>query len=352
MYVSNEQHQSARKLKGNNMKKYEFKPITINDIPSMATLLVERQKQEPAYLQKTCLQENDVIQTLRELFNNHKMVGMGAVFNDELVGYMFAKIEIDTERGSNAWVLYEGMAIKQDESVELIRHLYAHASELWLDHGCFKHYAMVPLGTPGYQNAFQGLSFAIEQVHAVMNMNDYEPFEESSEAIIRYGNEKDREELVQMSSIIFSYQNSSPTYEPAFPETVKKIREGYGGIVDDEEAVVLLAEKGSKVIGFQAYWPQGPGLMFPKNAVELSVAGTYSFERGAGVGKALMNEGYRIMKAEGYDFMITDWRIANLTSSTFWPKCGFQPIIYRMVRNIDDRLAWANFDNPLVNEKK
>ena len=46
--------------------------------------------------------------------------------------------------------------------------------------------------------------------------------------------------------------------------------------------------------------------------------------------------------------MITDWRITNLASSTFWPKCGFKPVAYRMVRYINSNIAWANFNNPSI----
>lgn len=66
--------------------------------------------------------------------------------------------------------------------------------------------------------------------------------------------------------------------------------------------------------------------MTPDNGVELSISGSCGSQRGNGVGKKLMNEGYRIMKEKGYDYITADWRIMNLTSSTFWPKCGFKPI--------------------------
>jgi len=61
-----------------------------------------------------------------------------------------------------------------------------------------------------------------------------------------------------------------------------------------------------------------------------------------------MNEGHKIMIEKGYNNMVTDWRITNLASSTFWPKCGFKPVAYRMVRHINSNIAWANFNNPSI----
>jgi ribosomal protein S18 acetylase RimI-like enzyme len=71
---------------------------------------------------------------------------------------------------------------------------------------------------------------------------------------------------------------------------------------------------------------------------------------GSGVGKKLMNEGCRVIKEKGYGSITTDWRITNLASSTFWPKCGFKPVAYRMIRFIDTNYAWANFNNPSIKQ--
>jgi ribosomal protein S18 acetylase RimI-like enzyme len=336
---------------GATMRKYIFEPLTKKDIKFMIPLLSDRQNQEGKsfpYLLNSCLNEDYISRSIEEIFNRYRIVGLAAFYENEMVGYIFARIQFDTDRGRYSWVPYEGMAVKQSESSELIRQLYAGASELWLEYGCFKHFVMTPLGDIRYADAFQRLCFSIEQVHGVMDMNTYTYFKETPDISIRTVNESDKETMGDLSQIIFSYQTLSPTYAPALPEVVMEIKEGYKKIVDDNEAIVILAEIDSKAIGFQAYWPQSNGLMSPDNAVELSISGVLPSKMGEGIGTKLMNEGYKIMKNKGYQYMVTDWRVANLASSTFWPKCGFQPVIYRMVRNIDERIAWANFDNSLV----
>ena len=37
---------------------------------------------------------------------------------------------------------------------------------------------------------------------------------------------------------------------------------------------------------------------------------------------------------EGYPTMITDWRVTSLLASRFWPKRGFRPTAYRLVRYV------------------
>ena len=334
------------------MNNYEFRAITINDVPVMTDLLIDRQNLESKvfpFLKNSCLNVKYITDKLEELFANSKVIGIGAFVNDELVAYIMGEIKINNRIGRCAWVPYEGIAIRRDQSSELIRYLYAKVSVLWLEQGCFSHSTLVPIGNTVYYEAFLQLSFAIEQVHAVMNIEEYKPFENVADVDVRLANKMDSEALGRMSSIISKYQNSAPVFIPALPEVVASIKEGFKGLVEGDD-IVLIAEKDKKELGFQDYEIITPNLMTPDNVVELCVAGTYSSQMGSGIGKKLMNEGCRIIKEKGYSNITTDWRITNLASSTFWPKCGFKPVAYRMARYIDSNYAWANFNNPSIKQ--
>ena len=329
----------------------EFRPINIGDVPAMVDLLICRQNLESKifpFLKNSCLNTKHITDLLKKLFTNSKVIGIGAFVNDELVGYIIGKIKIDNGRGRHIWVPYEGIAIRKDQPSELIRNLYAKVSILWLEQGCFSHYTLIPLGNQVYYKSFLQLSFFIQQVHGIMNIEDYKPFENVSDADIRLANKMDSEAMGRMSSIIYSYQNSAPVFEPVLPEVVVKIKEGYKRIVEDDEAIIIIAEKDMKELGFQVYEPITSDLMAPDDGVELSIAGIYPSQMGRGVGKKLMNEGSRIVKEKGYNNITIDWRITNLASSTFWPKCGFRPMAYRMVRCIDSNFVWENFNNPSI----
>ncbi|MCH1624428.1 GNAT family N-acetyltransferase [Ferdinandcohnia quinoae] len=333
------------------MKRCEFQPISIDDLPAMADLLIQRQNAEAEvfpFLKNSCLNKEYTTDLLRNLLNHKKVIGVGAFTNHELVGYLIGEIKIDTLRGRHIWVPYEGIAIRMDQSSELIRNLYAKVSVKWLEQGCFMHYTIIPLGNQVYYDAYQRLSFFIQQVHGVLNIGDYKPFEHVSDIEIKIADKMDSEMMGKMSSIIQSYQNSTPTFEPALPEVVSNIHSAYKSIVEEDDPTCLIASKDMKEVGFQVYDQINTDLMTPDNGVELSIAGTSDSQMGKGVGKRLMNEGYRIMKEKGYNSIVTDWRITNLASSTFWPKCGFMPVAYRMVRSIDSHIAWANFNNPSI----
>lgn len=335
------------------MNNCEFRSITINDIPVMTDLLIDRQNLESKvfpFLKNSCLNVKYITERLEELFNDSKVIGIGAFVNDELVGYIMGEIKFNNRIGRAAWVPYDGIAIREDQSSELIRHLYAKASVLWLEQGCFSHYTLVPIANTVYYEAFLKLSFAIEQVHAVMKIEEYKPFENAADADIRLANKMDSEVLGKMSSIISTFQNSAPVFIPALPEVLVNIKRAFKGLGEEEDVIVFIAEKDKKELGFQEYEMITPNLMTPDDGIELCTAGTYSSQMGSGIGKKLMNEGCRVIKEKGYGSITTDWRITNLASSTFWPKCGFKPVAYRMIRFIDTNYAWANFSNPSIKQ--
>lgn len=237
------------------MKNYEFRLITNNDIPLMTDLLISRQNLESEvypFLKNSCLNKEYIAETLEKLFADSKVIGIGAFVNKELVGYLMGKIVISTRVGRYASVPYEGVAIRMDQSSELIRHLYAKVSVLWLEQGCFDHSILVPIANQVYYEAFLHLSYAIEQVHAVLNIKEYKPFENVPDVNIRLAHKEDSEALGRMSSIITKYQNSAPVYIPALPEVVARIREGFKGMAEGDD-IVLIAEKDKQELGFQVY---------------------------------------------------------------------------------------------------
>lgn len=326
------------------MNTLEFRPVSIKDVSEMSLLLMGRQIIESdvfPFLRNSCLNRSYVSKRLKEIFNENHVIGIGAFSEDQLVGYMFGEIIISTRVGRCAWIPYEGVAIGSDQSSELIRQLYAHVSVRWLEHGCFKHSVYVPVANPVYYNAFVHLSFAIEQVHAVMPIDAYQPFINLDDIQVRLATKKDRDVLGNMSSIISTYQNASPVFIPAYPEVLESIHEGFKNLVDEKDEIVLLAVKDGTVVGFHDYEVAEPSLMLPDHAIELSTAGIRDSFMGMGIGKILMNESHNLIKDKGFKHIVTDWRITNLASSTFWPKCAFKPNVFRMARQIDTDYAWA-----------
>jgi GNAT superfamily N-acetyltransferase len=76
------------------------------------------------------------------------------------------------------------------------------------------------------------------------------------------------------------------------------------------------------------------GVGRPERAAFLGFASTLPEFRGSGLGLALTDASLDWAAENGYDVMVTDWRVTNLLSSRFWPKRGFRPVFLRLYRSI------------------
>lgn len=323
------------------MRTFTFSKICHDSIHEVAQLLENRQHIPNI--------TNDLyLNLIKKLMTSNETIGIAGYEDGQMKGYLIGKIKIEPSGERQIWMPYEGIAIDDTVDEAFIMALYTEASKVWLLNGLFKHYAILPCDDPRYISAFQRLSFAYEQVHGILNLQDYRPFENILDLKIRNATSEDAALLEKMADIIFSYQNQSPVYAVALPEVVADIRKGYKDLVNDEEAEIYIAEQEGVAKAFQVFFPCDVDLMIPDKSMELSIAGTWSNEMGNGIGKSIMNDSVRHYMAQGYEHFIADWRITNIASSTFWEKCGFKPVAHRMYRQIDQRISWANFENPVI----
>jgi GNAT superfamily N-acetyltransferase len=276
-----------------------------------------------------------------------RISGVAALSDGRLVGYLIGDVTIDAFRGRIAWMRGAGHALDPGVDAELYRDLYTAAAPEWLAYGCFKHYALVPASDDAVMAAWYGLGFGQEQVYALRPLTDADADGEAIPAgvTLRRATPNDGPALSEMANLIARHQAGPPVWVPVPPEYLPELREGYAELVGDPEATVWLALRGDQVVGFQAYFttqPADDNLLPPEACIELKVAGTREGERGKGVGRALTRRGLAEARAKGYAYCLTDWVATNLLSSRFWPRQGFRPMVYRMMRTIDERVLWAN----------
>jgi len=320
------------------LNNYEYIRLNETHLHDMSELLYQRQREETQYfpsLKHKHLNKDHIHKTLSNMFHQQKMIGIGAFLKSNMVGYVLASIEDTKSKELLAWVPYEGVAIQIDQPQELIRLLYTHVSEIWVKEECFQHTIYVPLGNKRYLNSFLHLSFYIEHVHAILDVSTYHLFDQKNDIHVRRTEKKDRETLGQMSHIVTSYHNRSPVYLSFTEDIIEQRKHAFERLVDENEVIVFIAEKEKQAIGYSIYEPIESNLMIPEDSIELSLSGVFPHVSGQGVGKALMNQGVSTVKALGYNHIMTDWKITNLSSSIFWPKIGFIPIVYKMIRKID-----------------
>jgi ribosomal protein S18 acetylase RimI-like enzyme len=329
-------------------------PFTDGLLPQAGELLARRHQRDRAILPGLPARfEGPAVahKAIKAALRRKQAGGFAALEDGRLVAYLVGDMVIDNLWGRSGWVRTPGCARAPDVSVEIIRDLYAALGARWVGYGVFFHFALVPVADPALIQAWFSLSFGIEQVHALTDLETVAhalPFV-PPEIEIRKAGAEDRQHLVEMSDVIWKTQVRAPVWGVMMPETVSENVEGWGELVDKADVTVWLALAGGRVAGVQGYWPADQAddnLIIPEECAHMSVAGTREGMRGRGIGTLLTNHGLIQARAAGYRFCETDWRSTNLLASRFWPRQGFRPVAYRLVRRIDQRIAWADGSVP------
>lgn len=278
--------------------------------------------------------------------------GFAALVNDQVVAYLIGDMVIDNTWGRSAWVRTAGCAYTPAVGVEIVRELYAALGARWVAYGIFLHVALMPVSDPALLQAWFSLSFGMEQVHALVDLATVEPTLPSLPPAleIRQAGPADRHHLAAMSDVIWQTQVKAPVWGIMMPEGHQELADGWAELVDEADVTVWLACQAGQVVGCQGYWPaeqRADNLLIPESCMHLSVAGTRETARGQGIGACLTRYGFAHARAAGYRFCEADWRSTNLLAARFWPRQGFQPVAYRLVRRVDPRIAWADGRRPV-----
>ena len=278
------------------------------------------------------------------LWSKPGVAGSAALMDGRLVGYLIGETVIDSLWGRSAWMRLGGMGLAAGQEAELMRRLYAATSARWVDYGIFFHFAVAPVCDADLVQAWFSLNFGIEQVHAMLDLSQIEEhnFKHPDGLEIRRAGPQDRQALADLSEIIWRHQVQGPVWGIHMPESEE--RQGWVELADDPTVTVWLAFLQGEAVASQGYFPSetsADDLLIPESCARLTIAATRETVRGRGVQLALTRHGLLQARQAGYRFVETDWRSANLEAARFWPRRGFRPVAYRLVRRIDPRIAWA-----------
>ncbi len=260
---------------------------------------------------------------------------------NKVIGFMFAELKMNKEK-RQAWVPSFGVAANGKDNDQILYELYKYCSVQWIELGFFEHIIEV-LNIESKIESFQKLGFAFQQVHGLLKLEDYMHIANDSNIKIRKLNKEDEKVLIKFSDVIYRFQNASPVYVLAQPEEKESIKNGFAGLVDDEEVIFYIGES-TEPVAFQGLWDLPFATLVPKDSIELVIAGTIIEEAHSGKGACLMNHVVKDLIEKGFKWMVTDWRITNISSRRFWnDKCGFNITKHRMIRNIEPDITWAKF---------
>lgn len=323
-------------------------------LPAAAELLARRHardRQAVPLLPARFEASRSALAAVREVWHKPWTTGVAALRDGRLVGFLMGEARFEVLRGRHVWVHLPGHALAEDEPAELYADLYAAAGSTWLRLGAFDHYILMPVADTAGLDVWYGLSFGRELAHAMRALSDPLPEPVDLPGVrIRPATPDDRDVMVEeMSPILCRRLAGPPVWAAALPEYLRSVREGFADMLADSHATIWLAEEdapGGRVLGYQAYFSATPSdddltISLSDRTMLLEVAATLPEARGRGIGRALTRAGLAAAAAAGYAVCGLDWRTTNIEAARFWPRLGFRPVVYRLTRKVDPRIAWA-----------
>jgi ribosomal protein S18 acetylase RimI-like enzyme len=305
-----------------------------DDLHAAGSLLAARHREHRAVelLLSERFEDADVARgEVISLWSKEHASGAVALRDGRMGGFLIGTRKDDQAWGANVWVESAGYAVDEPE---LVRDLYAFASQGWVDQGRTRHYALVPELDDQVEAWFR-LSFGAQQAHGIKEVDEctWPPG-------TRRAQHRDIEALIALAPLISDHHALAPVFGGVGPhEDADELRTMFAADVANDELGELVYERNGRVVaGFEVVPVENAsmhhGLAQPDGAACLCFAASLPDVRGSGAGVALTEAAFSWAHEHGYTAVVTDWRETNLLSSRFWPARGFRRSFLRLYRSI------------------
>jgi ribosomal protein S18 acetylase RimI-like enzyme len=254
-----------------------------------------------------------------------------AVVDGEVAGFLLGSVRENVWWNRHVWVGLAGHAAREPE---LVRDLYAAAAPRWVDEGALLHLALVPALSDLSEPWFR-LAFAHMQAHGIRESGTAEGRPLPADLVVRPGTIDDLRATPSLVTQIWEHHTRAPTFTGLTVPPAEAFLADWEETLAQPGAAYFVAEAGGSVIGHLLLEEEERDLDTPSGSIYLAVAATLPEARGRGAGVALTEHALRWAREAGYPTVHTDWRVANLESSRFWPSRGFRETFYRLARRVD-----------------
>jgi ribosomal protein S18 acetylase RimI-like enzyme len=253
--------------------------------------------------------------------------GAVAIEDGEVVGYLLGKRREDF-LGPHVWSHVAGHAVRDPE---LARDLYAAAAGRWVEDGLTRHFVFVPaireLVEPWLRVSF-GISAALAVRETAAETH-------SGAVVVRLSTPEDTPVAAAYDRVLQQHLNEPPSFSYFTLPSEQEYLDEWADVHEEPEYTLFIAEDDGRPVGHLLLYRRPEGdLRVPPRSIDLANAATDPAVRGSGAGVALTSFALGWAHENGYEAMITDWRMSNLLASRFWPRRGFRETFLRLYRSI------------------
>jgi GNAT superfamily N-acetyltransferase len=309
----------------------EIQPFSDEHLDAAAALLAERHRRHRE-AEPLLPEIGDFRAEVETDWRRDDASGFVALRDGMPVGYLIGSPR-DASWGDNIWVELAGHAAREPE---LVRDLYAAASERWVAEGRTSHYSLVPATDGDLVEAWFRLSFGAQHALGIREVPSDVPRSPDG-VVVRAGRPDDMR--TGLGGTLNEHQALAPVFSPIKVPSADELLAEWSNDLADEKAGNFVAELDGRPVSLLQSAPieysgMHSGLARPPRACILGHAATLPEARGAGTGVALTNACFAWAREQGYETIVVDWRETNLLSSRFWPKRGFRRTFLRLYRSI------------------
>jgi ribosomal protein S18 acetylase RimI-like enzyme len=299
------------------------------DVEEAATLLVERHERHRA-VQPLLPPVEDARAEVTQAWRSEGAAGAVALVEARVAGFLIGTVRENEWWGRHVWVGLAGHAARDSE---LVRDLYRFTAERWVEEGAELHVALVP-ALPELAEPWFRLAFAHMQAHGIRESGaEVRPLPDGIS--LRFGTIHDLRATPALVTQIWDHHTGASTFTGLTAPPVEDFLADWQRTLETSGVAYFVAEKEGRVVGHLLLEPEAPDLARPPGSIYLAVAATLPEARGTGAGVALTERALAWAKEAGYETVQTDWRVANLESSRFWPRRGFRETFYRLARRVN-----------------
>lgn len=332
----------------------EIVPFTPDLIDQAAALLAARHRAGRGRLPVLPARYDDPAVTrplVARAFAAPRTGGVAALLGGRMAGYLLAEIVLTGPTSFEALTLYPraarahlmGHAVGAGNGGEIYREMYAALAPRWLAAGCFTHYVQVPAFDQEAVDAWFSLGFGLQSVRGVCGTEPVERAAALAGITIRRAGRDDIDAVAELSEGLSRYHAGSPLFLPYLPEAQVSARDHHHEALASPEHTYWLAFRDGRAVAMQTFGPPSSAsrLVTPERCIHLENGYTTPEARGTGAGTALLDRALAWAREAGYVHCTVSWMSANLLAARFWRRSGFRPIAYRLLRVVDERIAWA-----------
>lgn len=180
------------------------------------------------------------------------------------------------------------------------------------------------------------LESGLEIQHVVAQLKTLKPRKIPSQFSVRLATVADVPKLIELELEFERHMRSKPISAEFDSESIEEMAEGFQEQLAMEDFVTLVALEEDLVVGMSYGCSAERSMLHsgnrrPEQSATLAKVVVSEAFRKQGLGSALATETIYALTRMGFNTIVSDWRLKNVSAGNTWSKLGFEPTWFRLV---------------------